>query len=185
MATIFIATALFAAIRWAQLVVVVVIVAGKIFATQIFATQILATQILVTNVVAGKVFAVEVVATQLGRGRPGGFARRGAEIGKNGLLLNLTLAQCGEIFAYRFFFIQSNLAGVGAYETFIEDAAGKLAKLFVLEGAQHAGADFGDVGDGVERKAALLALFAKFFSERSQGRLRQAGVKFPSASRWK
>jgi len=76
------------------------------------------------------------------------------------------------------------VTGVGADETFIEDAAGKLVKVFLFDGAQHAGADFGGVGDGVERDTALLALFAKFVSERTHGRLRRAGLGSPSASRW-
>jgi hypothetical protein len=88
-------------------------------------------------------------------------------------LLNLTLAQGGEIFGYGFLFVESDLAGIGAYESFVEDAAGKLVEVFVLESTQHTGADFGGAGDGVERDAALLTLLAKFFSERSHGRLRE------------
>jgi hypothetical protein len=85
------------------------------------------------------------------------------------------LAQRGEIVGYGFFIVESDLTGVGAHETFVEDAAGKLIEVFLFEGAQHPGADFGGVGDGIERDALLLALLAKFFSERSQGRLRRAG----------
>jgi hypothetical protein len=97
------------------------------------------------------------------------LAGRSAEIGENGLLLDLAFAQGGEIIGDGFFFVESDLAGVGADEAFVEDAAGKLVEVFVFEGAQHAGADFGGVGDSVEREAALLALLAKFFSERSHG----------------
>jgi hypothetical protein len=50
--------------------------------------------------------------------------------------------------------------------------------MLVFEGAQHAGADFGGIGNCVERDAALLALFAKFFPERSHGGLRRAGLGF-------
>jgi hypothetical protein len=89
----------------------------------------------------------------------------GAKIRKNGLLLDLALAQSGEIVGYGFFFVESDLAGVGADEPFVEDAAGELIEVFVFEGAQHAGADLGGVGDGVELKSTLLALSAKFFSE--------------------
>jgi hypothetical protein len=94
------------------------------------------------------------------------------------LLLNLTLAQGSEIVGQGFFFVQSDLAGIGAHEAFVEDAAGKLIEVFVFECAQHAGADFSGVGDGIEREVTLLALFAKFFSERSQGQLRRTGLSF-------
>jgi hypothetical protein len=43
--------------------------------------------------------------------------------------------------------------------------------VFVFESAQHAGADFCGVRDGIELKTALLALFAKFFSEGSHVQL--------------
>ncbi len=90
------------------------------------------------------------------------------------MLLNLTLAQGSEIVGDSFLFVETDLAGVGAHETFVEDAAGELVEVFVLEGAEHAGADFGGVGDGIERYAALLALLAKFVSKCSQGWLRRA-----------
>lgn len=110
--------------------------------------------------------------------RGGGFllAGRSVEIGEDRLLLNLAFAQGCEIIGDGFFFIEADLAGVGADESFIEDAAGELIEVFVFEGAQHAGADFGGVGDGIEREAALLALLAKFFSERSQGRAPAGGM---------
>jgi hypothetical protein len=92
-----------------------------------------------------------------------------AEVRKNGLSLNLAFAQGGEIVGDDFFFVEADLAGVGAYEAFVEDAAGKLVEAFVLDGAQHAGADFCDAGDSVEREATLLALLAKFVSERTHG----------------
>ena len=91
-----------------------------------------------------------------------------AEIGQDGLLLNLAFAQGLQIIGDGFFFVESDLAGVGANESFIKDPAGKLIEMFVLQGAQHARADLGGIGDGVELEAALLALFAKFFSKRSQ-----------------
>ncbi len=97
-----------------------------------------------------------------------------AEIRQNFLGLDLTLAQSGEIVSDRLLFIQPNLPGIRAYETFIENSAGKLVKVFVFESTQHAGADFCGVRDGIEREATLLALLAKFFPECSQGRLRRA-----------
>ena len=104
-----------------------------------------------------------------------GFAGWSTEVGEDGLLLNLTLTQSGEIIGDRFFFVEADLAGVGPDESFIEDATGKLVEVFLFERAKHANADFGGVGNGIESEAALLALLAKFFSEGSQGWLRQAG----------
>src|SRR5580700_10669899 len=99
-----------------------------------------------------------------------------AEVRRKGMRLKLVLAHGVEIGSYGFFFVESDLTGVGAHETFVEDAAGKLVEMFLFEGAQHAGADFGGAGDGIEPDALLLALLAKFFSERSQGRLRRAVI---------
>jgi len=75
------------------------------------------------------------------------------------------------------------VAGVGTNESFIEDAAGKLVEVFFFEGAEHAGADFCGVGNGVEFDAALFALFAKFFPERAQVVTPAGGVCVPPASR--
>lgn len=139
-------------------------------------------------VVAGKIDWSQISGGRRwsdGRLRFGGRAgrhARGAEIGENGLLLHLALAQRDEVVGDGFFFVEADLAGVGAHEALIEDATGKLVEVFVLESAQHAGADLGGAGDSLERNAALLALIAKFFSERSQGRLRRAGI--PSACRF-
>ena len=95
------------------------------------------------------------------------------EIRRKGIRLKLGLAHRVEIVGYSFFFVESDLTGVSAHETFVEDAAGKLVEVFLFEGAQHASADFGGAGDGIEADALLLALLAKFFSECTQGRLRQ------------
>jgi len=106
-------------------------------------------------------------------GSPG----RGAQAGQNGLGLNLALAQGGEIVGNGFFFVEADVAGVGPDEPFVENAAGKLVEVFVFDGAEHAGADFRGGGDGVEREAAMLALFAKFFSEGTHPKLRRARVR--------
>ena len=98
-----------------------------------------------------------------------------SEIRQDGLLLDLAFAQGGEVVGYGFFFVESDLAGEGADETFVEDAAGKLVEVFVFQRAQHAGADLCGVGDGVELEPALLALLAKFFSEDSHLRLPVCG----------
>jgi hypothetical protein len=122
----------------------------------------------IATVAWGIVFA-NVRGSEGGRFGVAGLARRIAEVGKNGLLLNLTLAQGGQVVGDGFLFVEADLAGVGADETLVEYASRKLVKVFLFQGTQHARADFGGVGDGVERKSALFALFAKFFSERSQG----------------
>jgi hypothetical protein len=176
MAAIFSAAAVYAAIFFATLVAATI--AGKIFGGKIVGRKIAAGKIAVGKRVAAKFVVVGILRAKAGRGDVARLSLRSAEIRENGLLLNLILAQGGEIVGDRFFFIESDLAGVGADETLVEDAAGKLVKVFVFEGAQHAGADFRGVGDGIESDAALLALFAKFFSERSHSRLRRAGLSF-------
>jgi len=112
------------------------------------------------------------VVDRAGRGDRDGFRGWVAEIRRNGPRLEF-LAQGGEIVRYGFFFIEADLAGVGADESLVENAAGELVKVFVLEGTQHAGADFCGLGDGLEIEPALFALFAKFFSKRSHGWLRR------------
>src|SRR5271165_6322717 len=78
---------------------------------------------------AGEVGFARILRENIGRA---GFNGRGVEIGQDGVLLNLALAQGGEVVGDGFFFVESDLAGVGADETFVEDAAGKLVEVFVL-----------------------------------------------------
>lgn len=97
-----------------------------------------------------------------------------AGVGRAGVFLalvfaRLILAYSGQVVGDGFFFVEPDLAGVGADKTFVENAAGKLVEVLVFEGAQHAGADLGGVGDGIESDALLLTLLAKFFSECTQG----------------
>ena len=105
------------------------------------------------------------------------FVSGGTEIGEDFLGLDLAFAQCGQVVGNGFFLVETDLPGVGADETFVEDSTGKLVKVFVFESTEHARADFCGIGDGVERETALLALLAKFFSERSQGQLRRARLR--------
>ncbi len=79
--------------------------------------------------------------------------------------LSLALAQRVEIVGDRLIGIEADLAGVGADESLVEDAAGKLVEAFVFQRLEHAGADLGGVGDGLQRDPPLFALAAKFFSE--------------------
>ena len=136
-------------------VIVIVIVGGKVAAGK--------------NVV-GKLVGGRLVVARLERGGRGDFRRRVAEILQKGLL-EVLLAQGGGIVGYGFFLVESDLAGVGADETSIEDSAGKLVKVFVFKSAQHADTDFRAVGDVIELEAAQLALLAKFFPKGAHVRL--------------
>ena len=171
----------------------VCIVAGTLFnfISKIVITKIVVAKIFVSNIVAAKGMAAleavlfarglkRFISAKIGGHHGPRLRSLRAEIGKDGLLLHLTFAQGEEVVGESLFFVEANLASVGAHETFIEDAAGKLVEVFVLEGAQHAGTDFGGVGDGIEGEAALLALFAKFFSKGSQGWLQRAEECFRS-----
>jgi hypothetical protein len=123
-----------------------------------------------TWVIAGR----EDVVPGIGGRNRASFAVRVSEIRENLLRLHLTLAQSGEVVGDGFFLVETDLAGIGPDEAFVEYAAGKLVKVFVFQGAEHARADFCGVRDGIQRESALLALLAKFFPERSQGRLPRA-----------
>ena len=94
------------------------------------------------------------------------------------------LAQGRQIFGDGFFGIESQILGVGAYETFVENAAGKNVETLLFDGLQHARADFGDVGNVVKGDAAALALFAKFFSECSHKQPHRVDQEFAPQLRW-
>src|SRR5438105_12301173 len=49
------------------------------------------------------------------------------------------------------------MTGVGANESLVEDAAGKLVEVIFFDGAEKAGADLGGDGDVFEGNLALLA----------------------------
>jgi hypothetical protein len=163
----------------AEVAVVAEAVLAKIVFVKIVLAKVRFRKIALKEIMARRIVAVRIVGAAIWlRNVWRGLAGLGAEIWRDGLGLNLALAQGGEIIGYGFFFVEADLAGVGADETLIEDAAGKLVKVFFFDGAEHAGADFGGVGDSVEGDATLLALFAKFFSERTHGGLRRAGSSF-------
>src|SRR5208283_2679405 len=121
----------------------------------------------------GGVVFVKGVAVKRGGALSRGFGDWGAEVGENGLRVNLALAQGGEVIGDNFFFVEADLAGVGADETFVEDAAGELVEMLVLDGAEHAGADLRGGGDGVERDAGAHAADEVSLRRRPQG-LRRA-----------
>jgi len=141
-----------------------IFVATKLFAP--FAGEKLAAAF-TSGVVAGMIVAGKMVNAIADIGRTG--------VGLNLILVDLTFAHGGQVVGYGFFFVEADLAGVSAHKAFVEDAAGELFEVLVFEGAQHAGADFRGVGDGIEPDTGLLALLTKFFSERTQGRLRRTG----------
>jgi hypothetical protein len=120
------------------------------------------------GVADGRILARRIATGRIATGRIltlGEIGGRVAEVRKNGLRVNLGFAEGGQVVVYDFFFIKADLAGVGADKAFIENAAGELVKMFVLNGAEHARADFRGGGDGVERNATQFSLLAKFFSE--------------------
>jgi hypothetical protein len=83
--------------------------------------------------------------------------------------VDLGLAQAGEIVGDGLFVVETEVLGVSANESFIEDAAGQLVEVFFFDGLQHARADFGDVGNVIERDAFGLACFAEFVAELAHG----------------
>lgn len=83
--------------------------------------------------------------------------------------VDLGLAQAGQVVGDSLFGVEAEMLGVGANESLVEDAAGKLVEVFLLDRLQHARADFGDVGNVIEREAFGLARLAKFFSELAHG----------------
>jgi hypothetical protein len=178
MRPVFIAMIFVAAIFVAPIFIATTLLAA-VFSLCIWSLCIWATLLVlivaVIVIVGGKVGGKNVIA-RAGRGDGGGFRGWGAEIRRSGARLELILARGGEIVRYGFFFVEADLAGVGADESFIENAAGELVKVFVLEGSQHACADFCGLGDGLEIEPALFALFAKFFSEGSHVLAPAAGL---------
>lgn len=152
-------------------------VAALVIPALFAATALGGRDIVTANVVAIATWVIagrEDVVPGIGGRNRASLAARVTEIRENLLRLHLTLAQSGEVVGNGFFLVEADLAGIGPDEAFVEYAAGKLVKVFFFQGAEHARADFCGIGDGVERESALLALLAKFFPERSQGRLRRA-----------
>jgi hypothetical protein len=81
------------------------------------------------------------------------------------LRIELGLAESRQVSGDGIFGVEPQHLRIGANEAFVEYSAGEHIEPFLLDGLQHAGADLGDVGNVIERKAAPLALFAKFFPE--------------------
>ena len=79
--------------------------------------------------------------------------------------IDLRLPQASEVVSDGLFVVQSEMLGIGANESLVEYAAGKLVEMFFFDGLEHARADFGDVGDVIVRELFLLARFAEFVAE--------------------
>jgi len=107
--------------------------------------------------------------------RRGAWAPRESRAGRGSVGLadlvgfDLGLAKAGEVVVDGFFVVESELLGVGANESLVEDAAGEEVEVFFFDGLQHARADFGDTGDVVEREVFGLAGFAEFVAELGHG----------------
>ena len=61
--------------------------------------------------------------------------------------------------------VKAEVVSVGANESFIKDAAGKLVEVLVLEGVQQTGADFGGLRDLLETDTPLFALLLQSGTE--------------------
>jgi len=81
--------------------------------------------------------------------------------------LTVELVQSGYVAGDGFLFIEAQMLGISADKTFVEYAAGKLFEALFFDGAEHARADLGGVGDVLELDAQSLALFAEFVAELS------------------
>src|ERR1700751_2058274 len=66
-------------------------------------------------------------------------------------------------------FVEADRARVGAYETFVEKAAGELAEFFIFERVEHTRSDLGGGGDLLERHFLFFAFELELFTERGQG----------------
>ena len=92
------------------------------------------------------------------------------------------------IFGEEIFFVEAEVAGDGADEAAVENAARQLVPIFIFEGFEKAQADAGSDNDFVGRDFAQFAFALETFSEVSPGHgsnpVRQTGEKV-SAAGWK
>ncbi len=116
---------------------------------------------LVTVMIVSSMKAVTLGITRIGFADGSAIA----EVREQILRLNLAFAKGAQVIGEGFVLVETDLAREGADKTLVEDAAGELVEVLVLDRAEHAGANLGGGRDGFEREAAQLALSAKFFSE--------------------
>ena len=81
--------------------------------------------------------------------------------------LTVELVQCGDVPGDGFFLVEAKIFGVGANEAFVEDAARELVEVLLFDGAEHARADLGGVGNVLELDALPLARLTEFVAELS------------------
>ena len=79
--------------------------------------------------------------------------------------VDLCLTEAGEIIGDGFFGVHSEMLGVGANESLVEDTAGELIEVLFFDGLKHTRTDLGDIGNGIERDVFFLACLAEFVSE--------------------
>ncbi len=102
--------------------------------------------------------------------------------------VDFLLLYAGQVRGDCVFLVQPEMFGVGANESFVEDAAGEPVEVLLFDGLEHARADLGDLGSVIERDALLLARFAEFVAElahaglpviREHHRISSAGLPLP------
>lgn len=79
--------------------------------------------------------------------------------------VDLGLAKTSEVVGDGILVVETEMFGVCANESLVEDTAGKLVELLLLDGLEHARADFGGVGNIIERDAPGFARLTKFVAE--------------------
>jgi hypothetical protein len=79
--------------------------------------------------------------------------------------VDLRLAKACQVVVNSVFGIQTEVLGVGADESAIENAAREFIELFLFDGLQHAPADLGDVRNVVEREFLTFPRLPEFVSE--------------------
>ena len=85
-----------------------------------------------------------------------------------GRRLHLSRSRNFQVFANCFFRVHPQKPRVGANESFIENAAGKLLEIISLYGPQKPGADLGGFGGVIQRNALPLPLLLHLCAQRRQ-----------------
>ena len=112
-----------------------------------------------------------LIGLYLGRPSQARFFRRSGAWWRGALGLpdlvgiDLRLTKAGKIVGDGVFGVEPEMLGVGANESFVEDATGELVEVLLFDGLEHARADLGDVGNVIEREFLLLARHAEFVAE--------------------
>ena len=107
----------------AAIIIATIVIAATLFSAVVPEKLVAAIDdaVVAGKVVLAPIVAAQIVAAKIGVGKM--FVMRIAKIGRNRIRLNFALAEAARYVGYGFFFVESDLAGVGAYEP-SEDAAG-------------------------------------------------------------